>query len=78
MTFGLTVHENTIHNALVAAGYYHRIAKRRPYLNKRHRKWRLKFAKEHVDWILEQWGVSTLYQLSKTSSGNGFDVLGGV
>ena len=34
MMFGLTVHENTIRNAFVAAGYYHRIARRRPYLNK--------------------------------------------
>ena len=52
--FGLTVHENTIRNAFVAAGYYHRIARRRPYLNKRDRKRCLKFAKEHVDWTPEQ------------------------
>ena len=32
--FKLNVHENTIRNALQEAGYHHRIARRRPYLNK--------------------------------------------
>jgi len=53
--FQLDVHENTIHNALSEAGYLHRIARRRPYLNKRDRKHRLKFAKEHKDWTVEDW-----------------------
>ena len=41
------IHENIIRNALQKAGYHHRIARCRPYLNKRDRKRRLKFAKEH-------------------------------
>ena len=45
--FRLEVHENTIRNALQEAGYHHRVARRRPYLNKRDRKRRLKFAKKH-------------------------------
>lgn len=53
--FKLCVHENTIRNALQEAGYHHRVARRRPYLNKRDRKRRLKFAKEHKDWTVEDW-----------------------
>ena len=49
------IHENTIRNALQKAGYHHRIARRRPYLNKRDRKRRLKFAKEHKNWTTEDW-----------------------
>src|SRR5204863_3043054 len=41
------IHENIIRNALQKAGYHHRIARRRSYLNKHDRKRRLKFAKEH-------------------------------
>ena len=51
----LQVHEHTIRNALRKAGYHHRVAQRRPYLNKRDRRRRLKFAKEHKDWTVEQW-----------------------
>jgi transposase len=53
--FHLDVHENTIRNALQEAGYHHRVARRRPYLNKRDRKRRLKFAKEHKNWTVEDW-----------------------
>ena len=45
----LDVHEHTIHSALQKAGYYHRVARRRPYLNKHDRGRRLKFAKKHKD-----------------------------
>src|SRR5436853_1361115 len=54
--FELDVHENTIRKALQEAGYYHRVARRRPYLNKRDRQRRLKYAKEHKDWTVEDWG----------------------
>lgn len=53
--FHFYIHENTIRNALSKAGYHHRIARRRPYLNNRDRKRRLKFAKEHEDWTVEDW-----------------------
>ena len=55
--FQLNIHENTIRNALQHAGYHHRVARRRPYLNKRDRKRRLKFAKEHKDWTVEDWAT---------------------
>ena len=51
----LSVHEHTIHSALQQAGYFHRVARHRPYLNKLDRSRRLKFAKEHRDWTKEQW-----------------------
>src|SRR5438270_6725521 len=54
--FKLEVHENTIRKTLQEAGYCHRVARCRPYLNKWDRKCRLKFAKEHRDWTVEDWG----------------------
>ena len=53
--FSLTVHPNTIKNALKAVGYFHRIARRRPYLNKHDRERRLLFAKAHSSWTIENW-----------------------
>ena len=53
--FHLNVHEHTIRSALQRAGYHRRVAQRRPYLNKRDRKRRLKFALEHRNWTVEQW-----------------------
>jgi len=54
--FHLNVHENTLRAALKETGIYHRVVRRRPYLNKHDRHRRLKFAKEHKDWTVEQWG----------------------
>lgn len=54
--FHLDVHENTLRAALKEAGLSHRVARHRPYLNKRDRCRRLKFAKEHKDWTVKQWG----------------------
>ena len=53
--FQLNVHENIIRNALQLADYHHRVARRRSYLNKRDKKRRLKFAKEHKDWMVKDW-----------------------
>ena len=53
--FHLNVHENTIRNALQEIDYYHRIARHHPYLNKHDRKRRLKFARDHKDWTMEDW-----------------------
>src|SRR5579871_3011700 len=53
--FHLNVHEHTIRSALQRAGYHHKVAQHRPYLNKCDRSRRLKFAKEHKDWTKEQW-----------------------
>ena len=50
----LNAHENTIHKALIELGYNHRVACRRPFLNKHDKKRRLEFAKNHVDWT-EEW-----------------------
>lgn len=53
--FSLNIHENTIQKALQEAGYHSRVARRRPFLNKRDRKRRLKFAQEHKNWTVEDW-----------------------
>jgi transposase len=53
--FRLNVHENTIQRALNEAGYNRRIARRCVFLNKRDRARRLKFAKEHLHWTVEDW-----------------------
>src|SRR5208282_6279566 len=53
--FHFHIHENTIRHVLQKAGYYRRVARRRPYLNKRDRKRRLKFAKEYKNWTMEDW-----------------------
>ena len=53
--FRLNVHENTIRRALNEAGYNHRIARRCVFLNKRDQAQRLKFAKEHRHWTVEDW-----------------------
>ena len=55
--FHLNIHENTIWNTLQHAGYRHRVARCCPYLYKCDRKWRLKFAKEHKDWTVEDWAT---------------------
>jgi len=54
-TFQLKVHENTIQTSLNTAGCKRRIAHRCPFLNKHDRKRRLKFAKEHLHWTVEDW-----------------------
>ena len=53
--FHFHIHENTIRHALQKAGYYHRIARCRSYLNKCDRKRRLKFAREYKNWTIEDW-----------------------
>ena len=50
----LNAHENIIRKALIEFGYNHRIARRRPLLNKHDKRRRLEFAKNHVDWT-EEW-----------------------
>ena len=53
--FSLKLSETTIRRALNALGYNHRVARRRPFLNKRDRKRRLQFAHDHKDWTVEDW-----------------------
>jgi len=52
---GKTVSRRTIARALVRSGLYGRVAARKPMLRKANIKKRLKFAKEHVNWTLDQW-----------------------
>ena len=51
----LEVHENTLQRVLNEIGYKWRVARRRPFLNKRDRKRRLKFARKHLYWTIEDW-----------------------
>ena len=54
-----------IRRALNALGYNHRVARRRPFLNKRDRKRRLQFAHDHKDWTVEDWArVSFLDEMA--------------
>ena len=47
--------EKTVRNALHDFGYYHKVAKRRPFLKNRDRKCRLQYAKKHKHWTVDDW-----------------------
>ena len=49
------VSPRTVRRRLTEAGYPARKARKKPLLTKRHRRDRLKWAKEHKDWTVEQW-----------------------
>ena len=53
--FSLNIHENTLRSALKEAGIQHRIARRRSFLNNHNKQQRLKFAREHKNWKVEDW-----------------------
>ena len=55
-SFKFGVHENTIQTILQKAAYHQSVARHCPYLNKHDRVWRLKFAKEHKNWTVEDRG----------------------
>ena len=51
----IPVSMNTIQKEVHDLGFGNRIAKKKPFLNERHKKLRLAFAKEHKHWTVEQW-----------------------
>ena len=53
--FGSTISRTTIRKYLKAAGYFHFKARRKPFLSDKHKAARLKWAKEHKGWTLEDW-----------------------
>ena len=52
---GQTLSRTTVRKYLKAAGYLRFKARRKPYLSQKHKLARLKWAKEHVNWTLEDW-----------------------
>jgi len=54
-TLNLNVHPNTLRKELVAFGLGHRKQRKRPYLSQKQKKTRLRFAKEHIHWTMEDW-----------------------
>ena len=52
---GNTVCRTTIRRYLKALGYFRFKARRKPFLSNKHKVARLKWAKEHKGWTLEDW-----------------------
>lgn len=52
---GHTLSRGTIRSYLKTAGYLRFKARRKPFLTQKHMEARLRWAREHVDWTLEDW-----------------------
>lgn len=52
---GLGVREQTVRRELRKAGIYSRVAARKPHLTLAHRARRVRFARAHVHWTIEDW-----------------------
>jgi hypothetical protein len=53
---GLGVSASTVHNVMAEAGYHRRVAKKVPYLTKRHKQARMYWAWKYRKWAMEDWG----------------------
>ena len=51
----IKVSDRTVRRRLVSAGLRARIPRKKPFLNAVQRQKRLKWAKEHASWTVEQW-----------------------
>lgn len=49
------ISDSTVNRRLHAAGLFGRVAVKKPLLRKQNKQKRLKWAKEHVNWTIEQW-----------------------
>ena len=49
------VSTNTVRRALKRNGLVARVKRKKPLLSKKHREKRLKFAKDHKDWTIDEW-----------------------
>ena len=56
MAAGVKCKARTFRNRLLEAGLKSYKARKKPFINKKQRRARLKFAKDHKDWTIEDWG----------------------
>uniref|UniRef100_A0A914D0N1 Transposase n=1 Tax=Acrobeloides nanus TaxID=290746 RepID=A0A914D0N1_9BILA len=54
-TLGVNIKIRTARNILIKAGLRGRRPAKKPWISKKNRSARLKFAKEHKDWTIDQW-----------------------
>lgn len=54
-TLDAPISTNTVKKRLREAGYFGRVAVKKPLLKPEHRRKRLKFARKHRNWTMEQW-----------------------
>lgn len=71
---GSVVTARTLRNRLHEKGYSYAKAKTKPYLTPKHRKTRLRWAKERRNWTEEEWGKVIFSDESKICIGGGGDV----
>ncbi len=53
---GTKISRQTVSRRLADASIFRRVAKKAPWLSKRHKADRLKWAKRHAHWTVEDWG----------------------
>lgn len=52
---GLTMTDRTARNILIRAGLRGRVPAKKPWISKKNRAARMKFANDHKDWTVQQW-----------------------
>uniref|UniRef100_A0AAY5KAR6 Transposase Tc1-like domain-containing protein n=1 Tax=Esox lucius TaxID=8010 RepID=A0AAY5KAR6_ESOLU len=57
---GVKCSARTVRNRLLRAGLKSCTSRKKPFVNEKQRRARLKFAKDHKDWTIEEWRTSQL------------------
>ena len=68
---GSKIHRNTVRKYLKGAGYFRYKARKKPYLTAKHKKARLAWAKEHLNWTLKDW--ANMIWMNEATFKVGFD-----
>lgn len=53
--FGVSIHPQTVRNRIHDAGFKARVARKKPFISKKNEAARLKWAKEHSTWTIDDW-----------------------